>query len=88
MKKKQTDQSSWETEKSKIDLEKAEQLKAILDSDVFNEAVEELKADLLIRTTVSNDDNSVLQVHKQVQAIDLVKQRLYTLYNETSGEYK
>lgn len=88
MKKKQTDQSNWETEKSKIDLEKAEQLKAILDSDVFNEAVEELKADLLIRTTVSNDDNSVLQVHKQVQAIDLVKQRLYTLYNETSGEYK
>lgn len=88
MKKKQTDQSNWETEKSKIDLEKAEQLKAILDSDVFNEAVEELKADLLIRTTVSNDDNSVLQVHKQVQAIDLVKQRLYTLYNEASGEYK
>lgn len=88
MKKKQTDQSNWETEKSKIDLEKAEQLKAILDSDVFNEAVEELKADLLIRTTVSNDDNSVLQVHKQVQAIDLVTQRLHTLYNESSGEYK
>ncbi len=88
MKKKQTDQSNWGTEKSKINLEKAEQLKAILDSDVFNEAVEELKADLLIRITVSNDDNSVIQIYKQVQAIELVTQRLHTLYNETSGEFK
>ena len=88
MKKKQTDQSNWGTEKSKINLEKAEQLKAILDSDVFNEAVEELKADLLIRTTVALDENSIMNLHKQVQAIELVTQRLHTLYNETSGEFK
>lgn len=87
MRKKQTEQFQSETEKSKIDLDKAAQLKAILDSDVFNEAVQELKADLLIRTTIANNEQDVISLHKQVQAIEKVMQYLEILYNESSGEY-
>lgn len=87
MRKKQTEQFQSETEKSKIDLDKAAQLKAILDSDVFNEAIQELKADLLIRTTIANNEQDVISLHKQVQAIEKVMQYLEILYNESSGEY-
>lgn len=87
MRKKQTEQSKSETEKSKINLERAEQLKAILDSEVFNDAVEELKADLLIRTMQVYNEMSVMDMHRQVKAIDAIVQKLKTDYTDCTGEY-
>lgn len=87
MRKKQTEQSSSETEKSKINPEKAAELQAILDSDVFNEAIEELKADLLIRATVVHDRENVLELLKQIKAITSIVNMLKTEQQYCSGEY-
>lgn len=87
MRKKQTEQSSSEIEKSRINLDRAEQLRAILDSDVFNEAVEDLKAELLIRTTLVHDKEQILELHKQIKAISLVVENLRTEQQYSSGEY-
>lgn len=79
-----------ETTKSTIDLAKGEELKAIMDSEVFQEVLIDLKTDLMIQLSqASHRDFDTLQsYHNQIRAIDLIETRMQSMYSELIGEFE
>lgn len=79
-----------ETTKSTIDLAKAEELKAIMDSEVFQDILLDLKTDLMIQLSQSpqRDFDGLQSYHNQIRAIDLIESRLQSKHSELIGEFE
>ncbi|QBJ00592.1 hypothetical protein [Vibrio phage vB_VpP_BA6] len=73
-------------ESSTKDETKAKQIQAILDSKVFQEAMDDLRADALIRSMVAETDEVSLQYKREAKAVDAIITQLEIKLSEYKGE--
>ncbi|QEG09210.1 hypothetical protein CPT_Phriendly_058 [Vibrio phage Phriendly] len=73
-----------ETESSIKDETKVKQIQAILDSNVFIEALDDLRADALLKSMVADSDELSLQYRNEAKAVDA----LITQLEVNLGLYK
>lgn len=90
MKKKLTEESQLETNKSEMNHEKALELKAILDSEVFNEVLTDLKADLMIQAASLSTEKAeqFITLQHQLRAIDTIVGKLQSTHTNYTGEFE
>lgn len=65
---------------------RAKQIQAILDSEVFQEALNDLRAESLIKVMVAESDNDSLRYKNEAKAVDAIITQLEINLSKYKGE--